>query len=726
MVRRTSRVLVLAGLAILLTWWFCPAGLAGDASGEATAGFSDRLAPEGWRVMPIRSEAQFKAGQYGGEAEQHPHGIARSPSHPHIIYIAHDVGQVWKSTDGGRTWRKTLGKGMFVRAGQSIEVDPVDPNTVLAIVDNAWDYLAKDFEGVYRSADGGETWKLVLPTPSTPQRFYQHNLEYDPTGVDARGARRWYAAFPNNGLYRSEDRGASWKQAAAMPEPNNVYAVRAHPADGKTVYVATSLGLFVSRTRGTDLRPLGDLPAGEVTSVALLPRDPARMLAVVKRRGLYASADGGATFSKVKDANAQSVFVHPNRPQTVFLVGGRTGLLSHDGGRTWAEIRVRPDAGLGSFYKKRLSGPHTGLAFNAKDPRDVVAFSLATMWRSADGGRTFDASATGFTGFAARSFAFDAGDPGRFALFCCDVGMVITDTGGRFFQRSQKLWDWYERGRISWMGMSGGDIEPVRGSPVIVAAVGWYFHDKLVRSTAEGRQWTIVSEDVEDVLFLGFHRRDPNVVYAGRKRSLDGGRTWKRIEALRSCDGTIAGMCREQSDTVYAVGKPRNTILRSDDRGETWRVYAKVDWSFNGLDSRPTFAVHPTDANLVYTLGPDRRDLAVFDGKTWKPLGVMKLTGGREQRNFVRQVAIDPRQPRVIYAETQACGMPFVFRSLDGGASWKDISQNLPRCGSGSLAVHPLTSDVLHGSMAGTWLYPPPYESPKSVYSRLPAPPWTR
>ena len=68
---------------------FVVSSLSFAACALADEGLSDKLAPDGWRVMPIRSEAQFKAGEYGGEAEQHPHGIARSPSHPDIIYICH-------------------------------------------------------------------------------------------------------------------------------------------------------------------------------------------------------------------------------------------------------------------------------------------------------------------------------------------------------------------------------------------------------------------------------------------------------------------------------------------------------------------------------------------------------------------------------------------------------------------------------------------------------------
>jgi hypothetical protein len=168
------------------------------------------------------------------------------------------------------------------------------------------------------------------------------------------------------------------------------------------------------------------------------------------------------------------------------------------------------------------------------------------------------------------------------------------------------------------------------------------------------------------------------------------------------------------------MGRSRRDLFRSDDRGATWRPYAKVDWPLNGLSSMPTFAVDPRDANKVYSLGADR-DLASFDGAVWRSLGVLKLAG-RDHQNFVEAVAFDPRHPEIMYADTATPGLPYVFRSLDGGSTWEDISANLSRQGRGGLVVNPHTGELLHGSVFGTWIYPPPYGSPNAIYHKLVAP----
>ena len=181
----------------------------------------------------------------------------------------------------------------------------------------------------------------------------------------------------------------------------------------------------------------------------------------------------------------------------------------------------------------------------------------------------------------------------------------------------------------------------------------------------------------------------------------------------------ILGMSPARPDTIYAMDGNRHRILRSDDRGEAWRLYAQVDWWFGGLSSRPTFAVDPLDPNRIYALSKSR-DLARFDGKEWNELGILRNVAG-DVPNYVQFLAFDPRHPNILYATTYGPGLPFVFRSLDSGATWRDISANLPRLGGDnhSLAVSPHTGEVLHGSVFGTWVYPPPYDSPKAIYHTL-------
>lgn len=826
---------------------------------------------DGWRVMPIRSEEEFNQGKIGGEAEQHLHGIARSPSNPDIIYLSHDVGQVWKSIDGGDSWRKTLGINLSLICGQSIEVDPVDPDIVFFIVSPAWNWLAEEYGGLYRSKDGGDTWEFILPMNVEVKRTYQHSIAYDPASVIGNQTMTWYVATIGDGLFRSDDGGNSWTESLGLkkeiktnvftqgyedskwparlmfngvytdtsvlgllnfkinykfnetknldhidfyqgdwqgtydyakellikfddgssmnatleqlpwtkqtinlngkqvqnmsitiisvyenPNPSvnwggfaeidvindagedvtiwdegisTIYDIKCHQTDGKTVYAGTDKGLYCSNNKGENMNPCGNLPSGAVSSIAINPQNPDMIYVVIRNNGLYRSLDGGNTFSLLRSFDATKVFINFGYPDVIYLVGINSNtIISHDGGATWiTDMQTVPAPGLGrgTSWKRKIAGDLTGIVPNLNNENEAVAFSRATIWKTTDGGRYFNDSSTLFTGYAwgwwNDGIAFDPNNQDKFATFNCDVGMTITNNSTDYFdRRNDQAWGWYQAGNISWIGAYSGDFQPIPGSQIIVASIGNYWSTQLMRTSDEGKNWELVTQNSEQNLFIAFHPNDPNLVYAGDKISNNAGQTFSKVDfgAYNTYNPSILGMCRAQPDTLYALDSARRRILRSDDRGVTWRLYAQPGWRFIRLDSLPTFAVDPVDPNKVYTLDGSY-DLAVYDGNSWRSMGVLALAGGSELNNFVRTVAIDPNHPEIIYAGMHAAGIPCAWRSIDGGYTWEDITNNHPRIGIGAMAVSPHTGEVFIGSACGTRVLPPPYESSNLIYDKL-------
>lgn len=663
-----------------------------------------------WRSLPVRSRAEFELGLPGGEAEQHLQGMARSESNPDRIYLSHDVGQVWRSDDNGRTWRHTVCHGMRVQAGQSIAVDPANPDTVLVLMSRAWDYLSRDFQGIYRSEDGGANWKLVLKVAEVDhQRSMQRTIAWDPTSLAGNEAKRWYAGVAGQALHHSADGGRTWTRGASLEGHRPLYGVVAHPTLSGILYVHSAAGLFASTDGGASLSPLGNLPKGEVRSLDINPADPLDFHATVDGAGLFRSRNSGTTFGLVKEFNAQYAAIHPRNRDRIYLVGRQNAhmLTSHDGGATWLVPKVVPIPGWDredSGWKTRINGVFSTLLPDPRNPDSAVGIANATLYRTEDGGLTFTDSSAGFTGYAwgwfTRPVAFDAADPKRFAFFCYDVGAVITENGGDWFERRGIPWVWKRDKRVEHTGMYAGDFSPEPGSQTLVATAGIYWKQVIVRSEDAGRNWTIVDETPAHNLFLSFHRQDASVVYADAKRSDDGGRTFHRLPNLPE-EAAILGLSPARSDTVYALNKNRTIVYRSDDRGESWRVYTEPGWALRKLDPKPTFLVCPADPDRLYAVDA-RGDLASFDGTAWRSLGVLALAGGADQGNFVRAVAVDPRQPEVLYAGLHAPGLPLLFRSADGGKTWQDISGDLPRIGIGGLVVHPLTGEVFTGGIAGT------------------------
>ncbi|MBN2497104.1 MAG: hypothetical protein JXR96_21100 [Deltaproteobacteria bacterium] len=706
---------------------------------------------DGWRVMPVRSQGQFERGEPGGRAEQWLQGAARCRADPNVAYLSHDCGQVWRSRDGGRSWEKPLDLGLHLPMGQSIEVDPVDCRTVIIILDNAYDYRHTEWPGIYRSTDGGDHWTFVQAGPTLNNRRYEHNLAWALSSVDAQGARRWVAALYNeasepghdqSGLYLSADRGQTWSRGASLAAHEIVYEVQVSPSDADRVLVASSEGLFASDDGGAHIAPLGDLPAGPVSSVAFDPGDAAQILAVSRADGavgLYRSGDGGVHFTRltVGDSAQQAVlddarrlFVYPTDGDVFWVLpqtgsSSRTAIRTLDRGASFAATSLSlPDDVRQWRWGLYISGDFAFMLPSAADPADVVAQSGgAALYRSEDG-LVFVNGSTLYTGancgLSNHNIAFAPEDPDIFALGNADIGMYVTFNRSDWFVDRGVPWEWVHN-LVEWSSQYTIDFRP--GFPgEMVGVAGYVFDKKLVHTSDYGQSWEIADDRSGRYWRVAYHPHAPEVVYAGDLRSIDGGRSYSRMPfpaGLDDADIQVMDYCRAQPDVIYTASRDSGRVLRSDDRGDSWALYAEPSGSMAPFDSRPTFAVDPMDCNRIYTLDA-RGDLARFDGTSWESLGVLdahQVPGG--YYDFVRSVMVDPNHPEIIYAGMLGSGVASVYRSVDDGQTWTDISQNRFREGVGGINVSPHSGEVLVSGCSGTWVLPPPYPTHLGLYDRL-------
>jgi len=699
---------------------------------QGTTNLSANIDDTTWTALPIRSEQEFNMGAIGGEGEQHPHSIARSINNPGYIYLSHDVGGSWRSTDNGETWQKNLDMGLWLQFGQSIEVDPNDPDLVFIIVDQSYNYKANGFEGLYRSRNGGASWELVLQTETKIERTYRHNIAFDLSSINtSQPVQTWYAAFPNNGLYRSDDRGETWTNSpvSSLANHNIIYEVRTHPVNPDIVFIASSLGLYKSTERGANLKRMDNLPEN-ISSICINPNNPDSIFATSYLDGLYLSVDNGNTFTKILSHQSVRLQMNHGYPEQLYLTGSsRNSKYSQDGGNNWIDMPVVntfPGLGRENGWRRWIDGKLSGIVPNPQNKDEAVAFSRSTIYKTTDGGNSFNESATGWTGNAwswtDNSMVFDRFDSKKFAFFCNDVGTRITTTGGDWFEEStnSQAAQWYPS-QIKWYGTYSGDFFPEEESEIMIASIGGYFKTQLMRTENLGKQWELVTKGASNEemnLFISFNRDEPNYVYAGSKYSTDTGKTFKPFAFPEVYDSPyVIGMCNSYPEIIYALNKSCTVILRSCDKGQSWTEYANPGWSFRPFDGLPTFAVDPIDPKKVYTLDANR-DLASFDGENWTSFKVMDNFENKGPFNFVRNVAVDPNNPAIIYAGMFASGGPVVFRSLDSGKTWMDISYNVSRV-PGTLKVNPHTGELFHGTIFGTWIFPAPYENIPKIDSNL-------
>ena len=174
---------------------------------------------------------------------------------------------------------------------------------------------------------------------------------------------------------------------------------------------------------------------------------------------------------------------------------------------------------------------------------------------------------------------------------------------------------------------------------------------------------------------------------------------------------------------VFAMDGNRRFILRSDDKRANWFLFADLsalEGSAKFLDSSPTFAVHPTNPNVIFALDAQHDIMKVTYNPNFdptKPASKLSLNSfaalpswmpaGVKTFNQVRKIGIDPVDPNVMYVSMLVSGIPSIYRTLNGGQTWASISDDLNYQG-GCVVVNPHTRQVFKGSMSGTSIYPAP------------------
>lgn len=733
-----------------------------DARPVPAATDSDENTSDGWLLLPIRSEDEWDSFQssgriedVGGEGAQHNHSLAWSVSDTSRVYSAGDVHQVRRSDDGGRTWLSPTNVGLPVTFTYSLAVDPVDPDIAFVHADAGPDYTTEDLEGIYRTEDAGESWTRVLPIDgwSSDGRGQSHRLiAYDPrpSTITETGAQTWYVAVDSEGgnsrsfLYRSSDGGLTWQRLANLASAGitNARTMVLAPAWGRpddlVIYLATSSGLWISTDSGSSFQqsPATGIEARSFADVAVDPNDSRTVYLSVTDGLSHRSSDGGRTFTRMAlqvaggpdltdRYRAAHLVAHPLKSGHLYLIPSAPSmpvLTSHDDGVTWLSGEVDKTDGLMARYQSTISGSLSGLVPDPKNPDRAVAYARATLWRTDDGGARWQRSAGLYTGFtwsaSPRQASFDPDDPGRLSFFVWDVSSVHSANGGRWFTRVD-----YDR-VYPRNFLSSGDVKPGSDGRVLLAST---FADvQYVMSVNGGRTWRVVDEVDGNHPFSLFHRQDPDIVYAGRKISRDAGATWQDVAEGRF----VLDVMASDNDVVFTadLGGGSTTVYRSLDAGTSWENLFPDGMSdssgglldnLQGHDSRLVFSAHPTDPDVFFTKGSSG-DVLRYNHRTgsWTPLGVLADDNDGTQV-YVRFIQVDPQDPRIIYVSLKNPGGPVVFRSLNRGRTWEDISQNLPRSAvSPAISVHPLTGDLfLGGTFTGIWVHPPPPGHPAEVPS---------
>ena len=314
-----------------------------------------------YRAMQWREIGPFRGGR--------SIAVAGHPEQPLTYYFGATGGGVWKTTDGGVTW-VNISDGFFKSSSVgAIAVAESDPNVIYVGMGEAC--LRNNIsigDGVYKSEDAGKTWKhLGLAETKVISKIRVHPKDANIVFVAALGNP--FAPSPERGVYKSTDGGKTWKKVLYKDEKTGAVDLVIDPTNPRVIYASMwevyrnfwtlssggpGSGLWKSTDGGETWVEISNNPGfpkgikGRI-GIAVSPAKPDLVWALVEAEngGLFKSEDGGATWRKVNDDKRlwqrpfyyMHVFADPKNPDVVYVLNVQF-LKSIDGGRTFNVVRT--------------------------------------------------------------------------------------------------------------------------------------------------------------------------------------------------------------------------------------------------------------------------------------------------------------------------------------------------------------------------------------------------
>jgi photosystem II stability/assembly factor-like uncharacterized protein len=709
-------------------------------------------------TAPASREAQALAGlrwrnigpaNMGGRVTD----IAGIPGDPAIYYVAAADGGIFKTTNGGTTFRPIFDNQPVLSVG-AIEIAPSDRNVLWVGTGEGDPRNSASFgNGVYRSTDGGDTWKhLGLLDSERIKRIRVHPNDADTAWVCAMG-HEW---GPNDerGVFKTTDAGKSWAKV-----------------------------LFVDRDTGcSDLDIDSQNPRILYAGMYTFRRKPWHFSSGGGQTALHRTKDGGTTWQKLSAGLPRTamdrigVAVAKSNPLTVYMITETKteGNLfrSDDRGDTWRMVHNDPNINFRPFY-------YSDLRVDPNDPERVYSLS-GGLSVSSDGGRTFRRIANGVHGDhqalwidPAHSSRILSGSDGgwqvsfdRGATFEIVNNVVISqfyhitydlrkpyyvygglqDNGNwvgpsaTMYREGIRKDDWYtvsggdgffvvpdlENPNIVYSDSQGGTIHvtdtqsgntrsihpypkevgssgnaikdykyrfnwnpPIHRSPHSSKTV-YYGGNVVFKTTNYGHSWEVISPDLTT--------NDKS-----KQQSSGGPVVTDNTAAEFHC--TILTIAESPVKTgVIWVGTDDGNIQLTKDGGKTW---TNVVGNIKGLPANswiPAIEASHFDAGTAYVAVDRHRDddfaphaFKTTDyGQTWT-----SIQGDLPAKGYVHVVREDPKNRSLLYAGTELG----VFASWDSGGRWVSIRNNVPPVAVNDIAIHPRDNDLILGTHGrGVWI----------------------
>ncbi len=603
--------------------------------------------------------------------------VAVSEWDPNVIYVgggektvrgnvSHGYG-MWKSVDAGKNWTQIGLKDS--RRIPRIRIHPRNPDLVYAAVLGHL-HGASAERGVFRSSDGGTTWEKTLFVndevgavdlildPNNPRILYASTwrIKRTPYSLESGG--------DGSGLWKSTDGGDNWTEITrneGLPEgPVGIIGVTVSPVDSNRVWALIESkegGVFRSEDAGDTWTKINSdrslrQRAWYYTRIYAGPTNIDEVYVLNVR--FWHSKDGGKTYNSISTPHGDhhDLWIDPEDPNRMIVGDDGGAQVTFNGGGDWSTYHNQPTA---QFYRVTTDNHFPYRIYGAQQDNSTVRIAHRSRGGSI-GERDWEPTAGGESGHIAP----DPDDP--------DI-VYGGSYGGLLIRVNHKTGE--VRNVNAWpdnpMGHGAIDYKyrfqwnfPIFFSPHDSGTL-YTAANVLFKSRDEGQSWEIISPDLT--------RNDPE------KLGPSGGPITKDNTSVEYYCTIFAAIESPHEAGVLWTGSDDGLVQISRNGGKNWTEVTPPDlpeWAqINSIEA------HPTEKGGLY-LAATRYKLDDFSpylyrtldyGKSWT-----RINTGIDDQHFTRVIRADPGRPGLLYAGTES-GM---YISFDDGSSWKPFQLNLP------------------------------------------------
>jgi photosystem II stability/assembly factor-like uncharacterized protein len=680
----------------------------------AAASNASGFEPERWKALRWREVGPYRGGRAAA--------VAGVPADRATYYFGSAGGGVWKSTDAGRAWHN-VSDGSFGGGIGAIAVAAWDPNVVYAGTgEETVRGNVSEGDGMWKSTDAGKTWKRAgLADSRHIARIRVHPR--NPDLVYAAVLGHLFGPSAERGVYRSTDGGATWKRVLYVDDNTGAVDLAMDPANPRVLYAGMwrvrrtpyslesggpGSGLWKSTDGGdswTDLSRSSGLPKGTlgIVGVTVSPSDPDNVYAIVEAEGggVFRSKDGGKTWQRTSADHELTqrawyygrIFADPADAESVYVVNV---FFQHskDGGKTWKPIHVP-------------HGDNHDLWIDPADPRRMIESNDGGANVSEDSGRTWTPQDNQPT---AQIYRVTTDNHFPYRVYGAQQDNTALRIASR---RAGSLDPGRPKLEITAGGESGYILADPRNPEVVYGGSYGGLLIRLNHATGEVRDvnpWpdNPMGAGAADLKYrfqwnfpIAQSPHDPRVLYAGANvlfKSVDEGQSWTAISPDltrndKSRQGPSGGPITKDNtsveyyDTIFTVaesplaagvlwvGSDDGLVHLSRDGGAHWQDVTPAGlppWSqINSIEASPLDAGAAYFAATRYKTDDDRPYLykTADYGEHWT-----RIDDGIDRGHFTRVVRADPARRGLLYAGTQRGA----YVSFDDGGRWQPLQLNLP------------------------------------------------